>query len=113
MSAIDYSSIPNSTVMPNGKTAWRALDLPSAMKCVIENDWIVLGGDVLTLSGEFTYDNWYYEPNELLDLTQNVQRSVAVCLEYASKYTIRNGNQFLFSLVLSNSYLTGQTPFLS
>ena len=107
MSMIDYSKLPNSTVTSNGQIAWRASDLPLVMNYVMENKWVVLGGDVLTSAGNYTYDNWYYNPRHSLGVIQNIHQSITVCLDYVTQYTKRNGNQFLFSLVLSDSFLTG------
>ena len=105
MTAINYFDLPNSTITPNGKVAWSAPDLLLLKDYVIDNQWIILGGDVLTCSGEYTYDNWYYTPKHSLNLTENIHQSVTVCLDYVSEYTKRNGENFLFSLVLSNSFL--------
>ena len=106
MSEINYSKLPNSKITLNGQFAWRASDLPLLMDYVIQNKWIVLGGDVLTYSGNYTYDNWYYNPECSLSITQNVHQSVAVCLDYVANYTNRNGSDFLYSLVLSDSFLS-------
>lgn len=107
MSTIDYSELPNSIITPNGSIAWRASDLPLVMDYVVENGWMVLGGDVLTCLGNYTHDSWYYNPDCSISITQNIKNSVAVCLEYVAKYTKRNGTNFLFSLVLSDSFLAG------
>ena len=106
MSTINYSQLPYSIVTSNGQVVWRLSDLPLLMDYVKENKWIILGGDVLTCSGNYTYDNWHYNPNCYLSLTQNVHQSVAVCLDYVTNYTDRNGSNFLFSLVLSDTFLS-------
>lgn len=104
---IDYSKLPNSIITPDGKYAWVASDLPFLMDYIIENKWIILGGDVLTYSGNYTYDNWYYNPKHSLSVTQNMHQSIAVCLNYVTNYTNRNGSNFLFLPVISNSYCSG------
>ena len=109
MNTINYSALPNSKVTPSGQIVWSASDLLLVMDYVKEHGWIILGGDVLTCSGNYTYDNWYYSPQQFLDLAQNIDQSITVCLNYVDEYTKRNGNDFLFSLTLSNSFLNGNT----
>lgn len=101
-------SHPGSIKTPTGKIAWSTQDLPRILDIVSANQWIVLGGDILTLAFEYTCDNWYYIPNANLSLSENVSHSVQKSRQYLSEYCRRNGNNFLCVLTISNSYIEGK-----
>ena len=107
MSMIDYSKLPNSMETSSGQLAWKPSDLPLIMDYALKNSWIVLGGDVLTYQGKLTYDSWYYNPKPSCSIAQNIEESIETCLGYVSHYSNQNGENFLFSLVLSDTFLAG------
>ena len=100
---MNCSELPNSILLPNGRLGWNYHSLPLVMEYAKSNRWIILGGDVLTNQGKYTYDNWYYNPNPLLDYEQNMHNSILTCFEYISKYTERNGSDFVFELVITDT----------
>lgn len=91
----------------SGELAWTSKQIPSIMELTLENDWIILGGDVLTSAQRYAYDNWYYEPNEEKSLEFNVRASILECSQYVSIYVDKNGDDFLFVIVISNTYVSG------
>lgn len=75
---------------------------------VAQKRWIILGGDILTPHYNYTYDNWYYQPNKNLPLEDNVQKSIFQSNLYISKYIATHGSNFLVIFVISNSYIEGR-----
>ena len=71
------------------------------MHQAMDNGWLVLGGDVITNEGQYTYDNWYYNHNPNLCANDNIELSVRKCLDYVNLYISRNGDMFYYVLVLS------------
>ena len=106
MNVIDYSNLPYSKTTSSGQIVWTASGLFLLMDQIKENKWIILGGDVLTCTGNYTCDSWYYNPDSYLSLSQNIYKSITVCRDYITEYIKRNGIDFLFSIVLSNSFLS-------
>ena len=94
--------------LSNGEIAWHSDAIPGLMQLALEHRWIVLGGDVLTLSKEYTYDNWFYEPHHQCSLLQNVQESIQSCEEFINKYIAANGPNYIFVVVFSDSFLDGK-----
>ncbi len=99
-------SIPGGIPVSGEETAFPAHLVPQVLDIALQNQWIVLGGDVLNKDLQYTYDNWYYDPDMHLSLSNNVANSIQKCNQYISKYIERNGNDFLYVLVISNSYLS-------
>ena len=85
---------------PSGELAWSTSAVNQIMQQALDNDWIVLGGDVTTASGQYTYDNWYYNPSPYLSAKDNVASSVTKCLNYINSYNYRNENSFYYVLVM-------------
>ena len=104
MTKAEYLLLPFLIQTHDGQFAWKPEDLPAVMKSVADNSWIVLGGDVLTVCEKYTYDNWFYEPDPTISLAQNVDQSISLCLDYVEEYTQRKGVNFLFTLVLSDTF---------
>lgn len=82
--------------------------IPQVLDLVLENQWIILGGDVLTSELKHTYDSWYYLPDANISLTANVKQSVEKCKRYISEYGKRNGEDFLYAFTISNSFVEGK-----
>ena len=102
---VNYSNIPNARKISEYTYAWASKDIPMVMDIAKENNWIILGGDVLTLQGSYTYDSWYYAPQNNVDITENVSRSVKQCVDYIQKYETLMGKQYLYSLAISNAFV--------
>ena len=98
---INSSSLESPVIAPSGEQAWSATAVSEIMQQAINNGWLVLGGDVITDKGQYTYDNWYYNPNPNIGIKDNVELSVFKCRDYVNTYISRNQGQFYFVLVLT------------
>lgn len=101
------SNVPNSIKTDWGGIAWPPESIPAILELAKKNNWIVLGGDVLTMEGTHTCDNWYFNPAPERPLMVNVKASIESCLQYVLQYVDRNGEEFLFSLTISDAYIGG------
>lgn len=98
---INRTSLESPVIAPSGEQAWSATSVGEIMQQAIDNGWLVLGGDVITDKGQYTYDNWYYNPNPNICKKDNIALSVHQCLDYVNTYINRNRGQFYFVLVLT------------
>lgn len=64
---------------------------------------VVLGGDILDAEGRYTYDNWYFEFNPMLDDLQNCEESINRAKQYIEAYKERNGTDFSVVFVTRES----------
>jgi hypothetical protein len=94
-----------------GEIVWPVTSVPEILELALTNNWIVLGGDILTLEQEYTHDNWYFTPNPQKPLSDNVQASVEKCRQFISQYVNKNGDKFLFVFSISNSFIEGKLGF--
>lgn len=94
-------------VTNGGELAWEPQKIQHILKLAIENNWVILGGDVLTKTQKYTYDNWYFEVNPQCSLKHNVKASVDKCAQYVFDYVRAHGDNFLFVLVISNNFAGG------
>ena len=99
--------LPGGIVTDGGELAWQPEMIQPVLQLVNDNNWIILGGDVLTKSQRHTYDNWYFEVNTQCSLKYNVKASIDQCAQYVSEYIKAHGNDFLFVFVISNDYADG------
>ncbi len=83
-----------------GELAWWASDVPCLLEYAAKENLVILGGDVVTLQGVYTYDNWYYEVTNLQSVKTAIHGSIATAGKYVNDYVQRNGNEFLFVLVV-------------
>lgn len=60
---------------------------------------IIIGGDVLNLSYEYIYANWYYEPNEN-EWNKQVKESCDSSLRYLN--SLEHPEKYLYILVLQS-----------
>ena len=104
---VDYASLPNARFLDNGTYVFRLCDVNPIMSRCKDEGWIVLGGDILTVEYEYTYDSWFYSPDRSISLQSNVSLSIAKCEDYLMSYSRTHGNSFLCALVLSDKYLGG------
>lgn len=94
-----------------GEMVWPTRCIPEILQLAVDNQWIILGGDILDMAKNYTYDNWYYNPDAQLSLNLNVTASVEKTREYISQYCKKNGTDFWISLTISNSYVEGSLRF--
>ncbi len=102
------SRIAGRVKIDTGESAWTAKAIPDILLLVLANDWIVLGGDVLNLEQHHTYDNWYFEPSPCCSLEVNARQSVERCLQYITNYIEKNGEDYLFVLTISDTFVGGK-----
>ena len=84
----------------SGEIAWRASDVPSLLEFAAKEGRVILGGDVLTLQGVYTHDNWCYTVKTDRSAAAAVRESIAAAENYWNNYIRKNGDQFLFVLVM-------------
>ena len=61
---------------------------------------VILGCDVITLSGEYTYDNWFFQPCSSKPLLLCSAESIHGFLKYIEDYTEKNGDDFWVGVVI-------------
>lgn len=101
------SRLDDCVVLDSGELAWSLKSIPKVLELVSENNWIIVGGDIIADEGSYTYDNWYFQPEPACSLAANVSSSLNKCSQYISNYVSKNGSNYLFVLVISNSYIGG------
>lgn len=79
--------------------AWNIDDIKPILQWLSENNKVVLGGDVLDTNKEYTYDNWYYNPDDTCSSLINSKRSIEKASEYISNYIALNGSDCYIVLV--------------
>ncbi len=55
---------------------------------------VILGGDVLNLASEYTYNNWYYDPTEDTSWSEQVILSCEHTLRYIEQATQTDKNLY-------------------
>ena len=90
------------------ETAFPPQMVSQIFNMVAKNQWIILGGDVVTCDLKHTYDNWYYEPIRDLPLFENTKQSIAKSDQYISEYREKNGDKYLYIFTISSSYVDGK-----
>lgn len=74
-----------------GESAWKSTDISKIVEIARKHHRVILGGDIISTQGEYTYDNWYYNQDSLLSISDNVSQSAEKCLMYletiSNKYT--------------------------
>jgi len=79
---------------------WHLKDVKKVLNCLKANRQIVLGGDILDLQKNYTYDSWFYNYNHSKCLLENVNSSMDVALDYVTNYIRNNGEEYYVVLVL-------------
>ena len=82
-----------------GEMAWKPENVPDITEIARKYNRIILGGDILTTSGKYTYDSWYYIQDCNISKKANVNQSIDKCLRYINNYIKRNGNQVVVIIV--------------
>lgn len=101
----ELSRIEGWIITRSNDMAWPLGAIPQILEIASSNQWIVLGGDVVTPSGKYTYDSWFYDPIWRDSLEVNVSQSVSSCLEYVSNYVKENGEAFYFTFSISDTHV--------
>jgi len=84
----------------HGELAWHIADVPAVLQRISAHGLIVLGGDILDIEMQYTYDNWYHNVDRSLSKSLNVKSSFDAAQEYIQKYINRNGEGFFVVLVV-------------
>lgn len=79
--------------------AWKIDDINPILQWLSANNKVVLGGNVLDANKEYTYDNWYYNPDDTCPSLTNVKNSIEKASEYISNYITINGSNYYIVLV--------------
>lgn len=79
--------------------AWKIDDIKPILQWLSANNKVVLGGDVLDVNKEYTYDNWYYNPDDTCSSFINAKNSIEKASEYISNYIAINGADYYIVLV--------------
>ena len=89
-----------STCFSNTEDAWKIEDSILVLEYLKSKKKIVLGGDILTDTLQYTYDSWYYN----IDTNKNLQFNAELGFKVASKYILNymetNGNSFYVVFVV-------------
>lgn len=88
------------TKTPSNETAWKIKDATSVLKNMCSKDLIVLGGDILDLELDYTYDNWFYNTDQSKDKKENSIRSIQKAVKYVDDYRTANGDDYYVVIVV-------------
>ena len=78
--------------------AWKYKDATEVINTLRENEYVILGGDVLSKNFEYTYDNWFFENNNL-SRDKTIIESAKKALQYIEWYNSRFGDGFYYIIV--------------
>ena len=70
-----------------GEMAWKIEDALDVLEYFSSQNHLVLGGDILDLNFEYTYDNWYYNGS-------SSKGSISVSEEYLFNFIKNNGKNY-------------------
>ena len=90
-------------ITPSGETAWSLDQLDKIMTLARTHQRIILGGDVLTLSGSYTCNNWYFTREANTSHEINVEKSIQMCQAYVASYVQRNGSDCTLLIVFKGA----------
>lgn len=79
--------------------AWKITDAEEFIEEALSNQVIVLGGDILDANMQYNYDNWYYEPEKLINKKANSLHSCDRMKNYIEKYRNNNGSEFFMIII--------------
>lgn len=86
-----------------GELAWNHSDIICVMKSLCENQFLILGGDVLNKDLSYTYDNWYYDYNYALTYEENIHKSFDEAIKYVNNHNLKFGDSFYYVVVYEKS----------
>ena len=81
---------------------WEIKDINSVLQWLKSKNKIILGGDIVNLLKEYTYDNWYYNYNNSISYIDNVNNSFIRAQEYTAQYLKKNGDKYYVIIVYSD-----------
>lgn len=87
-----------------GDLAWKKEDLIQLVNSLMDDDIIILGGDVYKIDEEdltFLGDNWSCTPKENETRDVYAKRSKIITLEYVNKYPIKPREKIIFSMTFN------------
>lgn len=81
--------------------AWDYKHIFEVIEYLTQQNYVILGGDVYRIKEdtiEITSDSWYTDDTSSYE-EASIEVAQARTTEYINKYHLRNGNQYLYSLV--------------
>ena len=81
------------------ETAFYTKDVFEAINVLDMQKYIILGGDILIIFNnevKYTYDNWYYNGDDELNVNDIQKKSIKVARNYLSKYKLEENNLVVF-----------------
>jgi hypothetical protein len=85
--------------------AWNWQDILIVIDYFLNNHVFLSGGDVYSaVNGTLrpTGDNWYINKSSYLSTSNDLEKSRNVSIDFINKYVEKNGENFLFSVVVDN-----------
>jgi len=86
-------------IIDSNEYAWKYEDAIVVIGVLKENGYIILGGDVLNESFEYTYDNWFFENKQKLTNINAVRKSAKKSVQYINWYHEKFGDNFYYVIV--------------
>ena len=90
--------------LENAGPVWAASGLEKLFDFAEQYGLVILGCDILTLSGAYTYDNWYFPSILNKPLLLCSAESIRAFKVYIEDYISRHGDHFLFGVVIHDAY---------
>ena len=84
--------------------AWKYSDVIKVLVLAKEKKMVILGGDVYGINNNeitTTYDSWYFSGNDFV-------KSFEKAKDYIDNYHKKNGDNFIYSLVIKDKILQEQ-----
>ncbi len=82
-----------------GETALSYSEVKTVIDYLLKTEEaIILGGDVLNLLFEYTYNNWYYKPIEDFSWSKHVAQSCEHTLQYIEQLNQPDKNLYILVL---------------
>lgn len=79
--------------------AWPIQEVENVFRGLLEQDVIILGGDILANSKQYTRDNWYYNIDYSRCTKANAVSSFNVAVQYIRQYISHHGTNFYVIIV--------------
>ena len=95
-------SVFYSKEMPTYEQAWNIADALKLLEYFKLRQDVISGGDILNNKLEYTYDNWFFNPDEEKSKEYNSIQSINIAYEYLKRYIQRNGENYYVVIVIHN-----------